>query len=250
MIVNKGLCSVSFRLLSVEEIIRQVKENGLNCIEWGGDVHVPVNDTENAERVRKLTLEAGLKILSFGSYYKCESAEGFEAVSKAAELLGARIIRIWAGTKDAEQYSQEEFSRLISVVRQCADIAKTRKQSLAFEFHFGTYNNSPTNAKRLLKAVDRENVKTYWQPMYWRDYESNEGEIDINVKSIKELYDDIVGVHIYGWKKYQRFPLVEYLEKWKAYDKALPDTNGYLEFFLNDKIEQFMEDAKVLRDKF
>lgn len=245
MIVNKGLCSVSFRPLSIEEIITKVKENGLNCIEWGGDVHVPVDNPDNALLVRDLTLKSGLKLLSFGSYYRCEDFESFENVSKTAEILGTKVIRIWAGSKDADKFSDEEFKNFVNIVKKCADVAKKRNQILAFEFHFGTYNNCSENTKKLLKAIDKDNVQTYWQPMYWIDYKSDEEEIKINVQSIKELYKNIVGVHVYGWKRFDRFPLKNYLEKWKEYNKVLPDTNGYLEFFLNDKIEQFIDDAKT-----
>ena len=217
MIINKGLCSVSFRPLSIEEIIKKVKENGLNCIEWGGDVHVPVDNQENALRVRDLTIKSGLKLLSFGSYFRCEDVESFKNVSKTAEILGTKIIRIWAGNKDADKYTEEEFCHLVDVVKKCADIAERKNQILAFEFHFGTYNNCSQNSKKLLEAINRKNDQTYWQPMYWIDYKSDDEEIEINVQSIKDLYNNIVGVHVYAWKRFDRFPLKDYLNKWKEY---------------------------------
>lgn len=249
MIINKGICSVSFRPLSVEEIIKITKENGLNCIEWGSDVHVPTGNFDAAKNVREITLNAGLKLLSYGSYFKCENSESFEAVSKTAEVLGTDIIRIWAGTKDADKFSDEEFKDLIKIVQECADIAKKRGQTIAFEFHFGTYNNCAQNSLKLLKAIGKDNVKTYWQPVYWIDYGSDEEEIEINDKSIQELYAYIVGVHVYAWKRFDRFPLADYLVKWKEYNKALPNTNGYLEFFLHDTVEQFVQDAKIFCNK-
>ena len=44
--MKTGLCSVSFRKLTVEEIIAAVKDAGLDGIECGGDVHVPHGDVE------------------------------------------------------------------------------------------------------------------------------------------------------------------------------------------------------------
>ena len=42
-----GLVSISFRSLSVDEIIDLVKDAGLEAIEWGRDVHAPCDDVEN-----------------------------------------------------------------------------------------------------------------------------------------------------------------------------------------------------------
>jgi len=36
-----GLCSVSFRKNTPEEILKTMKEAGLSLIEWGADVHPP-----------------------------------------------------------------------------------------------------------------------------------------------------------------------------------------------------------------
>jgi len=64
--MKTGLCSVSFRKLTVVEIIAAVKAAGLDGIEWGGDVHVPHGDVEKAKQVAKLMEEAGLETLSYG----------------------------------------------------------------------------------------------------------------------------------------------------------------------------------------
>ena len=36
-----GVCSVTFRALSVEEVAQLAASAGVQAIEWGGDVHVP-----------------------------------------------------------------------------------------------------------------------------------------------------------------------------------------------------------------
>ena len=41
---KKGLVSVSFRSLEIDEIIKLTKEAGLDTIEWGSDVHAPCDD--------------------------------------------------------------------------------------------------------------------------------------------------------------------------------------------------------------
>ena len=46
---NIGFTTVTFRKKSVEEIIDIAKKAAINCIEWGGDVHVPPDNEENAK---------------------------------------------------------------------------------------------------------------------------------------------------------------------------------------------------------
>ena len=50
-----GLVSVSFRKESPEAIVAAAAQAGLQGIEWGGDIHVPCGDIENAKRVSALT---------------------------------------------------------------------------------------------------------------------------------------------------------------------------------------------------
>ena len=68
--MNKtGLVSISFRDKTPEEIIEYSLCSGIDAIEWGGDVHVPHGDIEKAKEVARLTLDAGLSMPEYGSYY-------------------------------------------------------------------------------------------------------------------------------------------------------------------------------------
>ena len=53
-----GLTSVTFRGLSPAEILRLACRAGLQCVEWGGDVHVPPEDPALARRVGDATRAA------------------------------------------------------------------------------------------------------------------------------------------------------------------------------------------------
>ena len=59
--MKQGLVSVTFRSLSVKEIIRLARDNGLEYIEWGGPPHVPMGNVKLARRVKRLMHGAGLK---------------------------------------------------------------------------------------------------------------------------------------------------------------------------------------------
>ena len=95
--MKTGLTSVTFRQKSPEEIIALAKEAGLTGIEWGGDIHVPAGDTKTASEIGRKTREAGLAVLSYGSYYRGDEGEDFAPVLASAKALGAPVIRIWAG---------------------------------------------------------------------------------------------------------------------------------------------------------
>ena len=111
---NIGFTTVTFRKKSVEEIIDIAKKAGINCIEWGGDVHVPPDNEENAKRVRALCDAAGIKSVSYGSYYRVgfNDMAAFERVCKTADILGVRIVRVWLGLKASAETSEEEFLAL------------------------------------------------------------------------------------------------------------------------------------------
>ncbi len=241
--MNYGLCSVTFRNLSPTQIIALCKQNGVTCIEWGGDIHVPTGDIATAQAVGALTRERGLTTPSYGSYFRCEATQDFQAVSATAQALGAKIIRIWAGKRDAEAFSQKEYQNLVQTVKTCADIAQARGQILAFEHHFGTYCNNAKNTLRLLRDINRENVKTYWQPAYW----VGDDTFAIDMQAIGQLKARIVGVHVYAWQGFQRLPLAAAKQNWLAYKKLIGDNNYFLEFVKDDDTANFAPDCKTLK---
>lgn len=63
-----GLVSISFRALSVGDIIGITTCAGLEAVEWGSDVHVPAGDIAAAEAAKKKTGAAGLSMPEYGSY--------------------------------------------------------------------------------------------------------------------------------------------------------------------------------------
>lgn len=241
--MNSGICSVSFRTMGVQELIGLATANQLGAIEWGADVHVPPHDLAHAERVGILTRRAGLRTPSYGSYFKGESAEAFAPVSDCCLWLGAKTIRIWAGSKDSEQFTNEEFARLVSVVRACGELCARRGQTLCFEYHYGTYCNSAESTLRLLDAVGLDNVRTYWQPMYWLA----EDAFAKNVRAIELLAGRIENVHVYHWKGFDRFALAQGVGQWREYLHLLGKGHEYfLEFVRGDSSAQLAEDAAVL----
>ena len=53
-----GLTSITFRQLTVEQIVELVQQSGLDGIEWGGDVHVKPGEEALAREVGDRTRQA------------------------------------------------------------------------------------------------------------------------------------------------------------------------------------------------
>lgn len=243
----KGLCSISFRLLSVDEIIKICKESGIEAIEWGGDVHVPPTDLKNAIEVGNKTRSAGLTTPSYGSYYRLDGGD-FESVSETAKALGTSVIRVWAGNRDSEQTSEEEYSRLVSDLKRCADIAEKNDQTICFEYHYGTYCNGADSTLKLISDANRKNVKTYWQPMYWLNGKVDNEKAE-NLSSIKNLNEFIENIHVYNWVGRVRLPLANATDEWREYAELLgKERVYYLEFMPLDEVNALTAESKALAD--
>lgn len=244
-----GLCSVTFRRFPAEKVTELAAENGLDCIEWGGDIHVPHGDTIRAAQVGGAARKSGLSCNSYGSYFRCDGFETFKPVSAAAKALGASVIRIWAGEKDSEKFTDEEFERLAETVSACADYAGKYGQKIAFEYHYGTYCDRPEAVGKLLDAVHKKNAGTYWQPAYWLGDVSDSERIEKNLAAIELLKERLINIHVYNWRGFERFPLSAAADEWALYLRRLPShCDLLLEFVKDDEVRRFEEDVKILKN--
>jgi len=256
--LRSGLCSITHRKLSVDEVIAVTCKCGLAGIEWGGDVHVPHGEVELAETVLDKTLFSGLLCPSYGSYYKVGVSEDvgldFGKVLDTAEGLGVPTIRVWAGGLNREDASTEYVRMVTAETRRIAALALARGMTLAFEYHGGTLTNTPAGCRELVEAVDRENVQTYWQPLAGASQTEN-------IEGLKSLLPWIGNIHVFHWvmttrpdgdRQVERRPLAEGAASWTAYLDVLAGTDRehwlYLEFSVDDDPEMTLKDAHVLRD--
>lgn len=213
-----GLVSVTFRQLSPEQIVQAAKDAGLEVLEWGGDVHVPVGDLKRAREVAALTRNEGLETICYGSYYKVgHEGEGgnpaFADVLETAVALGASCIRVWAGTRGSNEADEEYFRRVCNDANRIAGLAQTRGVRIAFEFHEGTLNDSATGAARLLGALPHPNIFSLWQPL------ASLGRAQQTL-SLRAVLPRLQHLHVYHWlpgSPIDRRPLAEGAEAWREW---------------------------------
>jgi len=249
--IKSGLVSVSFRNKGVDEIISLVKEANLSCIEWGGDVHVPHGDTRKAKEVYKKTIEAGLLVAAYGSYFKAgeseESGLPFERVLSSAKELHAPTIRVWAGNKDSKDADLSYREKVVNDLIRIANISEKENISISLEYHIHTLTDSDDSTKRLMEEVNHNNILFYWQPPVNLSLEDCK-------KGLKTVLPRLSNVHVYHWTyengEYIRFPLIDGYSNWLEYFKLIKEYNkdhyAMLEFLKNDSELQLIEDAKIL----
>ena len=103
--MKSGLVSVSFRQKTPLEICALCRKANLSAVEWGGDVHCPPE--ADAAAIRAMTLDYGLEVSSYGSYYRVgQSLDAFKANLETAVKLGAPVMRVWGGLHASRDMSE------------------------------------------------------------------------------------------------------------------------------------------------
>ncbi|MFC4025608.1 sugar phosphate isomerase/epimerase family protein [Oceanobacillus longus] len=245
-----GLCSVTFRNLPVEEVIRAAKEAEIQGIEWGGDIHVPPGNLEQAETVAALTEDAGMEVTSYGSYYRLGETEdaSFETILQTAVKLKAPSIRVWAGRKGSNEVTETDWRTIVEDARRIGDLSKERDIQINLEYHGRTLTDTVQSATRLMKEINHENISLYWQPALFETVEERKN-------SINQIKPWLTHVHVFHWKIIDGSRIVysfsEGTNDWKGYLAELEKDDGVrylmIEFVKGDRVEQFWDDVGVLK---
>lgn len=244
--IQPGLCSITFRQLAPEDIVALVAEAGLAGIEWGGDVHVPHGDTAQAEKVRKLTEDAGLACPSYGSYYRAGHDEPvpFGKVLDTAEALGCRTVRVWAGKQGSEGADDAYRQAVSDDLNRIAELAADKNVVVACEWHANTLTDTLDSGLAILEHRRTENLQTYWQAPVGMDDESCLQQLQVVTPYVRNF-------HVFQWVQHDRHPLAEGRDRWQRFFAA-GDTGrdhwALMEFVANDDPEQFRADAAVLKN--
>ncbi|MDD5706514.1 MAG: TIM barrel protein [Kiritimatiellae bacterium] len=249
-----GLVSISFRELTARQIVDAVVEAGLDGIEWGGDIHAPHGDLTRAHELDAMTREAGLRVASYGSYYRAGFSESqglqFERVLDSARALQAPTIRIWAGVGGSTEMDTATRAGIVEDSLRVARMAREQGLSVAFEYHRNTLTDTRASVSELLRETEAAGLECYWQPpVGWSR--------DERLASLRDLGAALANVHVFQWDAGgDRHPLADGADDWREYldlanaARPRPDNQprwALMEFVRDNTLVQFQRDAAVLR---
>jgi len=251
--VRPGLCSITFRHLPAEDVIGLAISAGLEGIEWGADVHVPIGDHDRAAEVAARCADAGIACPSYGTYLGFGEQWGDPSAAAAtAVALGADNLRIW--TPLGTEPDTDDATRASITAEVAATVAAAADHGLTVgvEFHGWTLTHHAASAVRLVEAVDASDLFTYWQPVYWDaqvqdDDERQLAEFERLIPHLSHLHTD--------WRvDGARRPLEEIEPLWRAVLAALPATGrwikprfAFIEYVPGDDPAALVREAHLLR---
>ncbi len=238
-----GVCSVSFRQLPFEEVVKITAAAGLEAIEWGSDVHAPADDRERLFAIAKAQREAGLYCSSYGTYFRVgeHSPEELSSYIDAAEILGTKMLRIWCGKKNYEDMTEEEREYIREECRKCAEIAERRSVTLSIECHPNSFTNSAEGALNLMSSVGSPSLRMYWQQ---NTSVGDEGNFDYAEK----LSAYTTNIHVFYYENKQKLLLKDGISKWKQYLSYFNGERTLLLEFMPDNSPQALKgEAEALK---
>jgi sugar phosphate isomerase/epimerase len=129
---------------------------------WGNNLCTLEPTTENADRARKLTLEAGLELANLGTYLSPGDLAAAENAMQFAERAGARSLRINAASYDGHYHAA--FERSLEFYREVEKLAKKYKVRALVETHQNLITPSASLAHRFVSNFDPEYVGVIYDP--------------------------------------------------------------------------------------
>ncbi len=200
IIVQFGFTSTSFRQIkSLEKIVEIAVRAEIDCIEWGGDVHV--RSVADAKRAKKLCDKTGIRINSYGSYYRVGSknADEWKEICEIASTMGARSVRVWLGRADSEKTDETTYKIIVEDMKNICAVAKEYGLIVCPECHDNTFNNDTDAFLKIHKDVGCDNFRTYFQSRYKR--------LEYDLDRIERTLPYIETVHIsYSEQSREQFP--------------------------------------------
>ena len=238
-----GVVSVSFRDRTPDEILKAAQGAGLDCVEWGSDVHAPCRDYERLCEIAELQEKYGLICSSYGTYFRLGQTpiEELDDYIDAAKRLGTDVLRLWCGTKSRADMTDAECEALLSSCRQAAARAEEHGVLLCMECHRKTFTENPDDAVWLVQSVNSRHFRMYWQPFQWQTVEQN-------IENAKKIAPYAMHIHVFHWKGSEKLPLEDAIDEWQGYLGAFSAPRTLLlEFMPNGNVEELSGEARALK---
>lgn len=164
-----GFTTTTFRQIKdLEKIVKIARKAQVDCLEWGGDVHV--RSVADAKRAKELCGKAGIRINSYASYYRvgCKNADEWKEICEIASAMGARSVRVWLGKADSEKTDEATYKTIVEDTKAICAAALEYGLIVCPECHDNTYNNNTDAFLKIQADVGCDNFKTYFQSRYKR----------------------------------------------------------------------------------
>ncbi len=255
MTIAPGLCSITFRSLSSEDVIALAARAGVQGVEWGADVHAPPGGGPPMDALGTRTRDAGLAVVSYGSYLGMAPSAAddtdVDAVLDTAEALGSPMVRIWTELGVTPASPAGERRRVTERTAVLAERVGARGLLPTLEFHPGTLTETAASANELLDAIGQPELRTHWQP-------DPSLAPEIALAELAQITPHLAHLHVFAWGARgieDRGPLADGAALW-APALELADHEGALvpdgryalcEYVRDDDLEQFVADVLVLR---
>ncbi len=256
MTIAPGLCSITFRALDADAVLALAVRAGVEGIEWGADGHVPPGGGAAVAALGERCRDAGVEVVSYGSYLGMgppadDEAAAVEAVLDSAGALGAPMVRIWTEFGVTPASSDDERRRVTERTAALADAIAARGLLAALEFHPATLTETAASARALIETLDRPALRTHWQPDPTLSAADALAELDRVTAHLAHL-------HVFSWGPggiNDRRALADGDDLWPAAlehadrDGApLPGRRYALcEYVRDDDSEQLVADVRTLR---
>ena len=174
-----GMCTIAFQDRPLDEALKLAAEAGFEGVElWGKPEHVPLTRTDDEvkavrEKIESLGLVAGV----YGCYVRlgdgqdpAEKDKDMERALRITKLLGTRLARIWAGTKNSELLTEEDWRLMVADGKRFCARAEDAGIILAVEMHSNSVTNKARAAMELIERVGSPNLKLNYQPIEMEDH--------------------------------------------------------------------------------
>lgn len=162
-----GLCTVSSKQRSIDEVLELAGMAGYDGVEiWGRD-HVGDGSEETCRRIAGTANEHGLEIASYGSYLRCGSDEfddGFEHELRVADRLDAGTIRVWAGNRSYGEHDDDHWDRTLADLERLTERAAEHDLEVTVEKHGNTLTETLQGARNLIETIDDDRCGLNYQP--------------------------------------------------------------------------------------
>jgi 3-dehydroshikimate dehydratase len=170
-----GLCTVAFRERLLEDAVSIAEQIGFDGVEiWGREPHISETFDEGRVRAARKMIEGrGLQVCGLASYLRfggClpadeeEEAPDLASVLHTARVLGAPVVRVWAGGCPPSQDSKADWDLCVDELRVACEKAENLGVALAVEMQPGTFAETAESANRLLDEVGAPNLRLNYQP--------------------------------------------------------------------------------------